>query len=119
MSQGYVYGVLVSWMSSNILLQTGDTFEDVPLDLRHHRVKAKPKFPKEWTLTEERREELAKYRQGMALKDQQREIAGHLIDGVRQIEQELAKPPKVTNAVPELVAAGRGKGSGKRVSVRR
>ena len=29
-----------------------DTFEDIPLDLRHHKVKPKPPFPDEWRLNE-------------------------------------------------------------------
>lgn len=94
-----------------------DTFEDVPLDTRHHHFKPKPTFPKEWAVTEQRREELIKYRQAMTLKDQQREITGQLIDGIKQIEEGLRKPLAVNEELPEPVMAGRGKG--KKVAVRR
>lgn len=38
-----------------------DDFEDIPLDFRHHEAKKgppKPKFPKEWRMTRQRRQEL-------------------------------------------------------------
>lgn len=40
-----------------------DMFEDVPLDNRHWKAKkVRPRFPKEWLMTEERKRELAAYR---------------------------------------------------------
>jgi small subunit ribosomal protein S35 len=68
-------------------------------------------------MTNERRQELATYRQQMSLKDQQLEVAGQLIDGIRQIEDGLAKAAPVRDAIPETVMAGQGKG--KKVAVRR
>jgi small subunit ribosomal protein S35 len=68
-------------------------------------------------MTNERRQELANYRQQMSLKDQQLEVAGQLIDGIRQIEDSLAKAAPVRDAIPEMVMAGQGKG--KKVAVRR
>jgi len=71
-------------------------------------------------MTEERQEELVKYRLGMKFLDQQREVSGNLVDGVRQIEEELAKPPPPRRAAPEMVMAGRGgSAKGKKVVVRR
>jgi small subunit ribosomal protein S35 len=73
-------------------------------------------------MTEERRQELVAYRQQNALKDQQRELTGQLIDGIKQIEEGLARPAPVREALPEMVMAGRGGGNaakGKRVTVRR
>ncbi|KAG4417454.1 hypothetical protein IFR04_009407 [Cadophora malorum] len=94
-----------------------DTFEDIPLDTRHHHFKAKPQFPKEWALTEARKQELHQYRQAMMLKDQQKEITGQLIDGIKQIEEGLKQPISLGDALPEPVMTGRGKG--KKVAVRR
>ncbi|KAH9218876.1 mitochondrial ribosomal subunit protein-domain-containing protein [Leptodontidium sp. 2 PMI_412] len=94
-----------------------DTFEDIPLDTRHHHFKAKPQFPKEWALTEARKQELHQYRQAMISKDQQKEITGQLIDGIKQIEEELRQKISLPEALPEPVMMGRGKG--KKVAVRR
>lgn len=90
----------------------------MPLDTRHHRFKPKVSFPEEWRITEERRIELAKYRQDIALRDQQRELAGRLVDGVKQIEQGLAKQEPIRQSQPEMIQAVRGT-KGKRVTVRR
>jgi small subunit ribosomal protein S35 len=68
-------------------------------------------------MTDERRQDLARYRQQISLKDQQLEVAGQLIDGVRQIEEGLAKAKLVREALPEMVMAGKGKG--KKVAIRR
>ncbi|KAJ5086806.1 hypothetical protein NUU61_008113 [Penicillium alfredii] len=37
----------------------GDSFADIPLDLRHHKPKIRQKFPESWNMTEERRQQLA------------------------------------------------------------
>ncbi|PBP18619.1 37S ribosomal protein [Diplocarpon rosae] len=92
-----------------------DTFEDVPLDTRHHHFKPKPAFPQEWAVTEERREQLKKYRLATLLKDREREMTGRLIDGVEQIQEELGKPKDLGDLLPEPVMAGRGK----KVGIRR
>ena len=99
-----------------------DTFEDVPLDTRHHVFKTKPKFPKEWRLTEERRAELAASRENAELKDQRRMLTGAIVDGIKQIEIALARPPSAREALPEMVMVGKGKGravKGKKVAIRR
>ena len=89
----------------------------MPLDTRHHHFKPKPRFPKEWALTEERREQLAQYRLQMEQKDQKLELEGQLVDGIKQIEQVIARPI-AQEALPEMVMAG-GKAKGKKVAVRR
>ncbi|KAK6064740.1 hypothetical protein SCUP515_11622 [Seiridium cupressi] len=75
---------------------TTDTFEDVPLDTRHHQAKAKPKYPKGWYLTEERVQQLESYRQNSLLLDQAREDAGSLVDGAQVIENHFKTPELVT-----------------------
>lgn len=90
----------------------------MPLDTRHHRFKPKVSFPEEWRITEDRRIELIKYRQDIALKDQQRELAGQLVDGIKQIEQGLAKQEPIRASLPDMIMAARG-GKQKRVTVRR
>lgn len=86
----------------------------MPLDTRHHHFKPKLRFPKEWALTDERRQELAQYRLDMAQKDQNLELKGQLVDGIKQIEEVKARPI-VQEALPEMVMAGKGK----KVAVRR
>ncbi|RQM05538.1 hypothetical protein DH86_00001563 [Scytalidium sp. 3C] len=97
-----------------------DTFEDVPLDTRHHIFKEKPKFPKEWRLTEKRRAELEASRAFAKQRDEQRLVAGAVVDGIKQIQDALAKPVEQAAPVAEMVTAGKGKAAkGKRVTVRR
>ncbi|KAK5634623.1 hypothetical protein RRF57_010336 [Xylaria bambusicola] len=78
-----------------------DMFEDVPLDTRHHTTKVKPKFPKEWRLTEERRKFLEDSRQKALLLDQKREEEGTLINGAQKVE-EFYNPVKPEIPIPEM-----------------
>ncbi|KAH8170501.1 mitochondrial ribosomal subunit protein [Sarocladium implicatum] len=66
-----------------------DTFEDVPLDTRHHQVEKKPKFPKEWLLTKDRKKALENAWEKAMLEDGKRAEAGTLVDGERKIEKFL------------------------------
>ncbi|KAI1081252.1 mitochondrial ribosomal subunit protein-domain-containing protein [Whalleya microplaca] len=66
---------------------TTDTFEDVPLDTRHHVFKPKPKFPKEWRMTEERKKLIEETRQKALLLDQAKEEAGQLVNGLETIDR--------------------------------
>lgn len=77
-------------------------FEDVPLDTRHHTCKAKPKFPKEWRMTEGRRKELANLRQQSLLLDEAKGAGGQLVDGVQRIRHALNPPDE---AMREEMAA--------------
>lgn len=77
-----------------------DTFADIPLDLRHHPIKQKPKFPTEWRLTEARRKELDELRAQSVARDVKRGDEGKLVDGSVMLKQMLQEP------APEPEAAG-------------
>jgi small subunit ribosomal protein S35 len=92
----------------------------VPLDTRHHYFKPRYEFPEEWKITEQRRVELIQYRQAIAQKDQQLELEGQIIDGIKQIEEGLAKQEPIRESLPEMLLGARRPGTkGKKVSVRR
>ncbi|KAJ4302560.1 37S ribosomal protein S24, mitochondrial [Collariella sp. IMI 366227] len=84
-----------------------DTFEDVPLDTRHHKFKQVIKFPKEWYMTEERKKELVAQRQAALLLDEGKRAEGLLIDGKSTIQEAMSKI-KVEQLVP-VVRGGGGK----------
>ncbi|KAL1835306.1 hypothetical protein VTJ49DRAFT_7071 [Mycothermus thermophilus] len=78
-------------------------FEDIPLDTRHHTFKKQIKFPKEWYLTEERKQQLLERRkQALLLDEAKRNSEGGLVDGRAAIEQALLNAPKVEQMVPPL-----------------
>jgi small subunit ribosomal protein S35 len=81
--------------------------------LRHHTFKVKPKFPKEWRLSEERVAELAKQRRQAALADKIKQEEGTLVDGVQTIQKALASR-KMKAEVHEMVAAPRKAQAGRR-----
>lgn len=81
-----------------------DMFEDVPLDVRHHTFKTKPRFPKGWRLTEKRREELETLRKQSFLLDETKTKEGTLVNGAQRIQHALAPPPEdVQDRVAELM----------------
>ncbi|KAL6415108.1 37S ribosomal protein S24, mitochondrial [Ilyonectria robusta] len=85
-----------------------DTFEDIPLDLRHHQFQKKPKFPREWRLTPQRINELAEQRQNAALADLKKADSGLLVDGGKVLDEFLMKKAledEKKQKVAELVAA--------------
>ncbi|KAL1887683.1 37S ribosomal protein S24, mitochondrial [Ceratocystis pirilliformis] len=100
-----------------------ETFEDIPLDTRHHKYVSNPKWPKEWTLTKKRRAQLAAERRKTAAIDASKEVAGAIVDGNARIEQFLlentgiapwqvgadvqVKMPELASISPSLVATGR------------
>lgn len=65
----------------------------MPLDLRHHPIKPKPKFPVEWRLTEDRKKELAEIRAASHLRDLKRGEEGKLIDGSEVLKQLMERQP--------------------------
>ncbi|KAI1418725.1 mitochondrial ribosomal protein [Hypoxylon sp. FL1857] len=81
-----------------------DMFEDIPLDTRHHTFKVKPKFPREWRMSEERRKFLDDTRQKSLLLDQAKEEAGSLINGKEKIDQ-FFSAPRPQEKVPEFIRA--------------
>lgn len=98
-------------------------FEDIPLDVRHHTFKTKPKFPKEWRLTEKRRAELEAIRKQSFLIDDAKTKEGTLVDGTQRIRHALAPPAEdVGDKVAELLtvpAQSRQSGRGARPPLRR
>lgn len=73
-------------------------------------------------MTEDRRKELAEHRDQVAMKDEQLESVGRLVDGVKEIQMAWARPD-ARQAIPEMVMAGKGvKGKAplrKKIGVRR
>lgn len=93
-----------------------DTFEDIPLDTRHHRVVKKPRFPEAWRMTDKRRLELNEYRQLQMAQDVEKEKAGQLVIGQRVIEEHLQKKmleEQEKAKLAELITVPVGRGSGK------
>ncbi|KAK4166520.1 mitochondrial ribosomal subunit protein-domain-containing protein [Cladorrhinum sp. PSN259] len=82
-----------------------DTFADIPLDTRHHKFTVKPKFPKEWYLTPERKAQLEAERKEMMRIDEIKRLNGALVDGVLAIEAAKA----AGTAEAEAVMVPRGK----------
>lgn len=81
-----------------------DTFEDIPLDLRHHKFRVKPKFPREWRMSDERVAQIEAYREETKLLEDLKKQDGTLVDGVAIINKAIAAR-SAKEAVPELVAA--------------
>ncbi|KAK2040235.1 mitochondrial ribosomal protein [Colletotrichum somersetense] len=94
-----------------------DTFQDIPLDTRHHVFKKKPEFPKEWRMTKERRKELDAFRMRALRIDANKRDGGLLVDGTKKIEQALAAAQASEDAA-QLVSS-RSRGAGKQKSARR
>ncbi|KAL2202893.1 hypothetical protein CC79DRAFT_1184660 [Sarocladium strictum] len=98
-----------------------DTFEDIPLDTRHHSKKAKPKFPVHWLMTEDRKRALEGAWQQAMLEDGRRAQAGELVDGEQKIEsflnQKLAEQQRLKlqeERQAELVGAAQNTGMNSR-----
>lgn len=98
-----------------------DTFEDIPLDTRHHTFTKKPKFPKEWRLTAERQAQIEEQRKQALLLDETKRREGSLIDGVERIQYALAGPSRdeMDGRVAELVSAPRSSAKTRGANFRR
>jgi len=70
-----------------------DTFEDVPIDTRHHVFKEKPRFPKEWRINRKRQAALDDYRQKVTRLEGEKAQKGEVIDGVSAIQAALQRRP--------------------------
>ncbi|KAL8392561.1 hypothetical protein RB595_002667 [Gaeumannomyces hyphopodioides] len=84
-----------------------DTFEDIPLDTRHHKSKTKYSFPKEWRMTEERRQQLMQIRKQAYELDTAKRASGEIVDGTEKIQQSIAAPAKdsaLDQALADMVA---------------
>lgn len=87
-----------------------DTFEDIPLDTRHHNAKTKPRFPKEWRMSDARRKQLDELRQKAALADLQRAEQGLLVDGQKAIDAYLVHKAAQEQKEALLIEASPTKG---------
>ena len=90
-----------------------DTFEDVPLDFRHHKFKPRREFPEEWKLTKEKKKGLEEGRKLRLEAEREREVQGKLVEGVRVVEEAMKKLP-VRDESRVLLAAQQGKKGGKK-----
>lgn len=70
-----------------------DTFEDVPLDFRHHKFKPKVEFPEGWKLTREKVVRLEEDRKLRLEQEREREVRGKLVEGVRVVEEAMRRLP--------------------------
>ena len=69
-----------------------DMFEDIPIDLRHHKRKPVYKYPEEWKLTPRKRQQLLEQRVGRRLLEQQRAQTDQIVDGRTVLEEALKIP---------------------------
>ena len=88
-----------------------DTFEDVPLDFRHHRPKKQWVFPEEWKLTPQKREALRVERERREEIESQRRETGRLVEG-RQVVQEALQMLPTRDESKVLVEQQQGKRKG-------
>lgn len=89
-----------------------DTFEDVPLDFRHHKFKPKAEFPERWKLTREKKVRLEEDRKLRLEQEREREMRGKLVEGVRVVEEAMKKLP-VRNESRPLLETPQGRKFGK------
>jgi small subunit ribosomal protein S35 len=98
----------------------GDSFADVPLDLRHHKPKTRYTFPDSWKVSETRLRQIASDRQNRLRLEQEREA---VVDGKESVLHAIRTLPELSQhphlrgsddkaAVKETV--GRGKGGAQR-----
>ncbi|KAI7093633.1 hypothetical protein KC317_g21063 [Hortaea werneckii] len=91
---------------------TTDTFADVPLDTRHVKRTPKPKFPREWLLTAERKAELEGLRRRELVEEGRKVEEKLLVSGVGAIEQQRAIDAKRAEE-PVMAEARQPVGRGK------
>lgn len=89
-----------------------DTFEDVPLDFRHHKFKPKVEFPEGWKLTREKKMRLEEDRRLRMEREREREMQGKLVEGVRVVEEAMKRLP-VRDESRVLLQAQQGRVFGK------
>ncbi|KAJ5476601.1 hypothetical protein N7475_002330 [Penicillium sp. IBT 31633x] len=79
----------------------GDSFADIPLDLRHHKYKTRLQFPESWNMTESRRNQLAARRQERLAAEASRAA---LVDGNTVVSHAIKVLPSL-NPVLQAKAA--------------
>ena len=97
-----------------------DTFEDVPLDFRHHKFKPKVEFPEGWKLTRAKKARLEEDRKLRLEREGEREAQGKLVEGARVVEEAMMKLPARDERTTSLVAQqGKKLGKGGKQKLRR
>ena len=97
-----------------------DTFEDVPLDFRHHKFKPKVEFPEGWKLTREKKARLEEDRKMRLEQEREREVQGKLVEGVRVVEEAMQRlPVRDESRVLLETQQGRNAGRGGKQRLRR
>ncbi|KAH8701922.1 mitochondrial ribosomal subunit protein-domain-containing protein [Talaromyces proteolyticus] len=76
----------------------GDSFADVPLDLRHHKPKTRITFPESWKMTEARQQQLAADRQSRLGAERER---NNIIDGKEAVLYAIRTLPSLSQ-IPHL-----------------
>lgn len=79
----------------------GDSFADIPLDLRHHKPKVQYTFPEEWKMTETRRRQLAADRANRISAEKAR---NSIVDGKESVLYAIENQPGL-GKFPQLKAA--------------
>ncbi|CAL5874491.1 uncharacterized protein PFLUO_LOCUS8787 [Penicillium psychrofluorescens] len=93
----------------NVLIKEakeGDSFADVPLDLRHHKPKVRPQFPDSWKMTEERRKQLAARRAERLSLEQEHQA---IVDGQAVLQEAVRTLPSLNPALKAKADAEREK----------
>ncbi|CRL21086.1 Ribosomal protein S24/S35, mitochondrial [Penicillium camemberti] len=74
----------------------GDSFADIPLDLRHHKYKTRLEFPESWNMTETRRSQLAARRKERLAAEETRAA---LVDGNSVVSDAIKTLPSLNPAL--------------------
>lgn len=74
----------------------GDSFADIPLDLRHHKYKTRLQFPESWNMTETRRSQLAARRKERLAAEETRAA---LVNGNSVISDAIKALPSLNPAL--------------------
>lgn len=82
-----------------------DTFEDIPVDLRHHKLKPSYKFPEEWKIQRPARIESGEGLRGKGnerrKKVREMQELGQVVDGAKVIQDAMAAMPlRLAKPVP-------------------
>lgn len=74
----------------------GDSFSDIPLDLRHQKPQRKLRFPESWNMTEQRKKQLEGRRWEKQRLEQERKA---VVDGKLVIAEAVRSLPSLTAAL--------------------
>ncbi|KAK5130285.1 hypothetical protein LTR08_002245 [Meristemomyces frigidus] len=108
-------GDIIAALLASARDSTADSFADMPLDTRHVKRKAAPRFPVAWLLTEERKRELDSHRRTALLAEGQRVEQNTMVSGAaaiesaRQIDLRKVEEPAMVQARQPLVKGKQGK----------